>query len=86
MRGTYMKPNLDELMNDAGVPTTEEVLLEELAKAKSKVYALTGALRSTRGELKEVRRELNKRIREDKKKQKQHFRKGQKRGRNGFNG
>lgn len=83
------KPNLDsinEMMSDAGIPTTEEVLVEELAKANGKIYALTNALRNARGELKTVRQELNKRIREEKKKKKQHFRKGQKRGKNGFNG
>lgn len=81
-----MKPNLDEMMNDAGIPTSEEVLLAELAKAHSKIYALTNALRNTRGELKQTRREMQKLIKEKKQGQKQHYRNGQKRGRNGFNG
>lgn len=79
-----MKPNLDELMYEAGIPTSEEVLLEELAKANAKVYALTNALRNTRGELKQVRRDMNKLIKEKKKVQKPHYKNG-KRGTK-FNG
>lgn len=83
-----MKPNqsLDELMNDAGIPSTEEVLLAELEKVKGKNYALANALRKTRGELKELRRNFNKLVREKKKSQKQHYRNGRKRGSKGFNG
>jgi hypothetical protein len=83
-----MKPNLsiDELMDEAGIPTSEEVLLAELAKAHSKIYALTGALRNTRGELKEVRRNMQKILKEKKKTEKPQLRKGQKRGHHGFNG
>jgi ribosome recycling factor len=77
-----MKPNLDELLADAGVPKAEEVLLAELHKVKAENYALKNKLRDARGQLKQVRRELNKRIREEKKKKKQHYRNGQKRGNN----
>lgn len=79
------KPNLDEMMQDAGIPSAEEVLLDEIRKLKEKNYALTNALRNTRGELKQVRRDLQKRIKEDKKKsQKPHYKNGR-RGSN-FNG
>lgn len=81
-----MKPNLDQMMDEAGIPTSEEVLLAELEKAYSKNYALTNALRSTRGELRQLRKEFNKLVKEKKKEEKPRLRKGQKRGRNGFNG
>lgn len=71
-----LKPNLDDLMQDAGIPTSEEVLLDELQKAKAKNYALTNALRNARGELKQVRRELQKLVKEKKKNAKPHYRNG----------
>ena len=81
---TMENHNLVQMMDDAGIPTSEEVLLAELEKVKHKNYALASALRRTRGELKEVRRELNKLTREKQKTQKQFYKNG-KRGTK-FNG
>jgi hypothetical protein len=69
-----MKPNLDQLLDEAGVPTAEEVLLEELEHEKKRSGSLEDALRKTRGKLKEVQIELNQRRREDKKRNKSQYR------------
>jgi hypothetical protein len=69
-----MKPNLDQLLDDAGVPTSEEVLLEELEHEKKRNGLLEDTLRKTRGKLKEVQIELNQRRRKDKKRNKSQYR------------
>ena len=61
-----MYRNLEQMIEDAGVPSSEQVLLLELQKVKEENYRLTVSLRKAREDAKEARRDFRRMVRKNK--------------------